>query len=797
MGALALAAVGGGLFILYILRTLPDPSLIQNRQVAQSTKIFDRTGQILLYEIHGEEKRTIIPFEQIPQSVKDATIAVEDVSFYQHKAVDWRGIARAVFVNLRRGGVTQGGSTITQQLAKKAFLSDERTLTRKARELLLAIRLEKTYTKDQILNFYLNQIPYGSNAYGVEAASQTYFNKPVQEVSIAEAALLAALPRAPSYYSPWGSHTQEMFNRTRFIINKMAELGFINEQQKKEALAYNYNFTQPFTGIKAPHFALATQEYLNNQYGEDFVQTAGLRVTTTLDWPLQQLAEKAVEEGVKRNEELYKGTNAALVAQDAATGQILAMVGSRDYFSETIDGKFNVATQGLRQPGSATKPFVYLTAFQKGFTPETMLFDLETEFDATGDPEKSYKPQNFDEEFIGPVNLRNALAQSRNVPAVKTLYLAGIDNFLKLIKKFGVTTLTERSRYGLSLVLGGGEVKLVDLVEAYSVLAQDGVRHNQATILKIEDSKGKVLEQYQDTADQVADAQLVREINEILSDADARRPLFQGSFGLTVYPNQEVALKTGTTNDYRDAWAMGYTPSLVVGVWAGNNDNAPLEKHGGSILAAVPIWNAFLAEALKDRPFESFIEPEPVSVQKPMLNGDYIARYTANNKEYPQIHDILYYIDKNNPLGPLPRFPENDSQFKNWEDPVLEWAKKNVPNFLTNYNQPVPDEALLPAGGPVTLPTGLTIAWHTPVNGSFIISNQVAIDADVAAPAGIAKIEAYFNGKIIGHYPLPLPKTYFFKTFLTVNNAELQNVLKVVVTDGAGNHNQQEVILYR
>ena len=358
--------IGGGIFTAIISRNLPDPALMENRRVSQSTKIYDRTGQIPLYEIHGEEKRTIIPFAEVPDYVKKATLTIEDANFYNHSAFDWRSILRAFFVNLAKGRIAQGGSTITQQLAKNAFLTPERTVVRKIKELLLAFRLEKKYSKDEIFDLYLNQIPYGANAYGIEAASQTYFKKFAKNLNLAEAALLASLPKAPSYYSPWGAHVDELMNRKDYILKKMSDSGLINEEELKQAKKFQFVFASQITGIKAPHFVIAIQEYLINKYGEDFIRTAGLTVTTTLDWELQQLAEKVVLEGAKRNEELYQGTNAALVAQDAVTGQILALVGSRDYFDKEIDGNFNVATQGLRQPGSAIKPFAYLTAFKKG-----------------------------------------------------------------------------------------------------------------------------------------------------------------------------------------------------------------------------------------------------------------------------------------------------------------------------------------------------------------------------------------------------------------------------------------------
>ena len=698
-GFFLLILMGLAFFILMmaakIAKELPSPEQFADRQINQSTKIYDRTGETLLYEIHGEEKRTIVPFEEIPDFVKQATISVEDREFYSHKAFDWRAIIRALFVNIIKGRVVQGGSTITQQLAKNAFLSPERTYERKLKELILSYWIEQRYSKDEILNLYLNQISYGANAYGIESASRTYFNKSAKDLNLAEAAILAALPKAPSYYSPWGSHKEELEQRKVYILEQMFKSGFIDEEEKERAGNSKIKFSEQNIGlIKAPHFVMMVKEFLVEKYGEEILEKGGLNVITTLDWKFQKAAEQTIEDGAKRNAELYDGRNAALVAQDPKTGQILALVGSKDYLAEPepigcepgktcqFEGNFNVASQALRQPGSAFKPLAYITAFQKGYSPETVVFDLPTEFSTYGNTcpltginffdnnSLCFHPENFDRQFRGPVNLRNALAQSINVPSVKVLYLAGINDSIKTAQNFGITTLTDPSRYGLSLVLGGGEVKLIDLVGAYSVFAQEGVKHRQAFILEVKNSQGKVLEKYLDQATQIIEPQYAKLINNILSDAEARSPLFQNSLNLTVFEGREAALKTGTTNDYRDAWTIGYTPSLIVGVWAGNNNNKPMQKQAGSILAAIPIWHDFMSKVLENYPVEFFNKAEQINQTKPMLNGEYI----FNN----ETHNILYYINKNDPLGPQPSSPETDSQFWNWELPIKNWWQ-NLP----------------------------------------------------------------------------------------------------------------------
>ncbi len=675
-------------------RELPSGDEIINRQIVESTKIYDRTGTVLLYEVGDDKKRTIIPLSEMPQSLKDATIAIEDQRFYTEPAFDWRGIARAAFINLTRGGIVQGGSTITQQLVKKAFLTDEQTPTRKLKELILAVQISKFYTKDKILELYLNEIPYGPTIYGVESASQAFFGKSAKDLTLAESAILAAIPKAPSRYSPWGSHLPDLIKRQHLVLSEMKSSGKISEQEYAQAIAAPLSFMQRGTGVKAPHFVFMVLDELaeyNEIYGGDFLKQGGLRITTTLDWNLQQAAESAVSKGAERNEKLYKGKNAALVAQDPKTGQILALVGSRDYFDTENDGNFNVASQGLRQPGSTLKPFVYMTAFEKGYTPDSLIFDAPTEFstnpdcsavvDFSKDTQSCFHPENFDHVFRGPVPLKKALALSLNVPAVKTLYLAGLRDVITKFQTYGLSTLRDPNQYGLSLVLGGGAVHLTDLVQAYSVLAQEGAKHPQTTILEVKDNKGQIIEHFKENTEIVAQPQYPRVINGILSDSSLRAELFSGSLSLTTIPGYDVALKTGTSNDYRDAWTVGYTPFLVAGVWAGNNNNTPMVRQGSSILAAVPIWNAFMVEAVKQYPAEKFAAAGTLDVpNKPMLNGVYTDGTGA-------IHDVLHYVDKNDPLGAIPTNPSQDPQYSLWETGVSTWLKEHANVLLGGVTQ--------------------------------------------------------------------------------------------------------------
>ncbi len=809
-------AVSAGVVILstvviYFAKTLPSIEEISSRQISQSTKIYDRTGTVLLYEINSGERRTVVPFDQIPQTLKDATVAIEDENFYNEPAFDWKGIARAFLVDITSGSFAQGGSTITQQLARTAFLTLDQTIARKIKELILAIKLNEYYSKDEILGLYLNEVPYGATISGVEEASEAYFGEPVQNINLAQSALLAAIPQAPTYYSPWGSHASDLVKREQLVLQKMYELGKITKPELTAALAYKITFEPQSMGtIKAPHFVMAVEDYLAQKYGENLVSQGGLRVITTLDWNLQQEAEAAVEQGAAQNQALYQGYNAALAAQDPKTGQVLAMVGSRDYFATSslplgctpginckFEPNFNVATQGLRQPGSSLKPFVYLTAFQKGYTPSTTLFDVPTEFStdpacpatpnfADNDPH-CFHPQDFEGTFQGPISMRDALAQSVNVPAVETLYLVGIKNAVQNAYNFGLTTLTSPDSYGLSFVLGGGAVRLADLVEAYSALAEDGVKHNQTMIREVQDPNGNVLESYADQSARVADSQSVRLINDILSDAEARSGLFQNSLNLTVFPGHDVALKTGTSNDYHDAWAMGYTPSLAVGVWAGNNDNTPMQRNGSSILAAVPMWHAFMAQALQSQPIETFTKPDPVNATKPILAGNYLYN--------DQLHTILYYVDRDDPTGPPPANPAADPQFHNWETALLTWAAENLPNF-GNYNHPV---STAPSGTAPAISSIMSdpprVSIITPLVGSFV-ANEVTVSAKITADKAITKITVLWNGLLVRDFSGSFGINYIFNWAFAPQVIGGQNLLEVQAADPSGGLGKADTIVY-
>lgn len=804
--------IAGGAAILVLWKRLPAPEELFNRRVIQSTKIYDHTGAVLLYEIHGEERRTVIPFEEIPEVVKRATVAVEDANFYRHGGIDPRGILRALLADIRQGAIRQGGSTITQQLVKKSFLGDERTITRKFKEAILALALEARFPKDQILGAYLNQIPYGANAYGIEAAAGTYFGKHARELSVAEAALLAALPRAPTYYSPYGPRRADLLARKDYAIARMEELGSLSAEDAKRAREEELWFLPAARDIRAPHFVMYVRDYLIQRYGEEEVEQGGLTVTTTLDWEWQEEAERLVRENAEKNEKLIKARNMALVAMDPRSGEILAMVGSRDYFDVEGEGNFNVAT-ALRQPGSAFKPFVYATAFKKGYTPETVLFDVPTEFNPScsqdglprpgsgARPESCYHPQNYDETFRGPVTLRQAIAQSLNVPSVKVLHLAGVNDSIKTAEDLGITSLTSPERYGLSLVLGGAEVRLLEMVSAYGVFANDGVRNPPIAILRVTAPNGAALEERTENPVLVLDQEIARTINDVLSDNDARVPVFQPRSSL-YFPEVRVAAKTGTTQDYRDAWTIGYTPSVAVGVWAGNNDNAPMQQKGSGVMAAAPTWRAFMEFALqKVRPRE-FAPPDGGGAEKPILRGiwqgsrvvtiDTVSQKLATEYTPPETrravafgdpHDPLHWINRDDPAGPPLEDPRMDGQYENWETAFQAWFQKS-------------GIAIRPLDA---VPTALDDI-HTPEKQPRVAATVAAVDAEqfrvdviVAAVFGVREVAVAAGDRIIASRAKPPPEIQFFIS--AADLAPLPKTLEVRAYDPYGNIGRANVAI--
>lgn len=605
---------GSLILFIYYTKDLPRPEKFAERALVQSTKIYDRTGKVLLYEIYGEEKRTWVPLSEIPEHLKQIIIISEDANFYHHIGIDFKAILRSAWLNLKTGKLVYGGSTLSQQLIRSTFLGMEKTIKRKIREIFLTLELERRYSKDQILEWYLNQIPLGQNTYGVEAASQTYFQKSVSEISIEEAAVLAALIRAPSRLSPYGENKDELLALKNQLLDKMAKTGFLTNVEVKKIKESEISFSKITQPIKAPHFTFLVKSYLDSKYSKELLKEKGLKVYTTIDWHLQELAEKSITEKVERNKK-FRSHNASLVAIDPKTGHILAMVGSRNWFAEPepegcIPGKNclfepypNVTLRG-RQPGSAFKPFVYAVAFKKGYDDEYVVIDEETNFGIWGG--KPYIPRNYDGLFRGPVTLRQALAQSLNIPSVKVLaFLAGLEDSIKMAQNFGFTTLSQPPHYyGLAIVLGGGELKLLDMVSAYGVFATKGLQVPPVFIQKIEDAHGNTIEENKKTPRRILEKDIARLINDILSDNNARAPIFGLTSAMHI-EGYQVAAKTGTTQDFKDGWIVGYTPSIVVGVWVGNNDNTPMWNAPGVVVAG-PIWKTFMQEVLIKFPEKSF-----------------------------------------------------------------------------------------------------------------------------------------------------------------------------------------------
>jgi len=755
----------------WVNHNLPQPDKLFQREIAQSTKIYDRTGKVVLYEIFASEKRTMIDLSEIPQNLIYATIVVEDKDFFQHPGFKLQAIIRSIIIDILQGGKVQGGSTLTQQFVKNAFLTSEKTYIRKIKELLLAYQIEKKFSKKEILQMYFNEIPYGSNAYGIEAASQIYFNKSARNLTLDESALLAAITKATTYYSPYGDNQEKLIQRRNFVLKTMAQEGYINNELLEQAQSINTleKIVLRHENIIAPHFVMYVKKQLIEKYGQRQVEQGGLKVTTSLDANQQDIAEKIIDARSERNKELFQASNAALVSINVPTGEILSWVGSKDFFNQEIDGQVNVVTSN-RQPGSSFKPIVYAAAFEKGLTPETVLFDVETNFGPAG--KKDYIPKNYNEKYYGPVTIRQALAGSLNIPGVKTLYLTGIRNSLNLAQKMGYTTLTDPDRYGLSLVLGGGEVKLLEHTAAFGVFAREGKKIPTICILKVENDQGKILEETNTQfveSQQVMSGQTARQINNILSDNQARSYIFGEKSSLTL-ANRPVAAKTGTTNNSRDAWTIGYTPDLVTGVWVGNNDNQIMTgKADGSTLAA-PIWNEFMQKALANTPVKKFNEPEATQIDKPILNGkipedtivlkiDKASQKLATEltpvsfieeKTFQNYYSILNYVDKNDIQGPTPTNPSLDPQYKRWQEGIAKWLNKNpnqagaVPRDDTFYGAPPTeyDDLHIPANEPF-----LTIL--SPLNGQEISQQILGIEILASSTRGVKEIKCSLDNIIL------------------------------------------------
>jgi 1A family penicillin-binding protein len=607
VGALLVLCVGSGAVLAayaYVAARLPSPEELSIRaSTFESTKIYDRNG-IPLYEVFDPTggRRTEVPLWRVPQHVIDATIATEDPTFYANPGVNPLSILRALYSNLREGTIVSGASTITQQVVKNTFLTPEVTYRRKLKEAILATEITRRYSKDEILEIYLNQNYYGNLAYGIGTAAEVYFNKRVEDLSLAEAAMIVGIPQGPAIYDPYTNLAAAKI-RQSIVLDLMVRRGYLTREEAQAAVAEELEFAPLRIDMKAPHFTVYVREQLEAEFGTELVHRGGLRVYTTLDMRLQEAAQRAIAEQMAALAEL-KASNAALVALNPHNGQILAMVGSADFFDEQIDGQVNVALR-LRQPGSSIKPINYVAALERGWTAATLIMDITTEFPDGANP--PYVPHNHDKLEHGPVLVRGALARSLNIPAVKTLQFVTLPGMLEMAHRLGITSLN-RADYGLSLTLGGGDVTLLEMASAYAAFANGGRAVRPAPILRIEDSEGRLIaEGPSEPGDQVLDPRYAYLISDILSDNEARLPTFGPNNVLEL--SRPAAVKTGTTDDYRDAWTIGYTPDLVAGVWVGNSDGTPMDRIYGS-RGAGPIWHNFMEAALRDTPVHGFAVPD-------------------------------------------------------------------------------------------------------------------------------------------------------------------------------------------
>lgn len=607
LGAILAIAIS----LVIIFKELPSPTKLSSPSLPQSTQIYDRNDK-LLFTVYTQKNQTFVPLSSIPLYIQQATIAIEDKDFYRHGAIDIRGMIRAFIATVFYKDI-QGGSTLTQQLVKNSLLSQEQTITRKGKEIILAFATELIYSKNKILEMYLNQSPYGGTAYGVEAAAQTYFGKHAKDLDLAESALLAGLPESPTTYSPFGARPQLAKARQVEILTAMEKQGYITKKQRDEAIKKEITYRKLSNTIQAPHFVLYVKELLVEKYGQKVVEQGGLKVKTSLDLDIQQFAQNTIASEVAKLKG-YNANNGAAIVTNPATGEILAMVGSKDYFDKDYDGNVNV-TLALRQPGSSIKPINYAVGLIHGYTAATPFVDQPTCFPNPAG-QKAYCPLNYDGRWNGVIQMRYALANSINIPAVKLLKLNGLEAMIATASAMGIHSFTDPDRYGLSLTLGGGEVTMLEMATAYGVFANQGYRVDLHPILKVTDSKGKTVEEYTPPAaaifgKKVLPSSVAFIISQMLADNDARQFAFGPNSALRI-GNLPISVKTGTTNDYRDNWTIGYTPSYVVAAWVGNNDNSAMNGLVSGVTGAAPIWNKIMTSLVKGKSVPMAPKPDTV-----------------------------------------------------------------------------------------------------------------------------------------------------------------------------------------
>jgi len=768
LGGVVCAVIAFFALFAYYSKDLPKPGEIVKRQ-GFSTRMFDRNGKFL-YDLYDDERRTPIKFEQVPEHVKQATIAVEDKDFYNHQGFDARTIVRIPYNLIFRGQVV-GGSTLSQQLIKLVFLTNEKTLPRKLKELILSIQLERTFTKDQILEMYLNEVSYGGGASGIGTAAEMYFDKSISAVTVTEAAILAGLPQRPSAYSPYAGKTDENGQplwklRALGVLRRMREDNYLTDASYQQSISEldTTQFKQAVTNIEAPHFVFYVRNLLEKMYGPEMSERGGLKITTSLDLELQQEAEKIVLEEIQKVEK-FKISNGSAMVTNPRTGEIIAMVGSKDYFSKDIDGQYNVAVDGLRQPGSSIKPLTYLAFLQRGFTPAYMFADVETTF-AANTTDEPYKPKNYDGKFRGPVSLRTSLGSSLNIPAVKAISMVGVPNFLQLAYDMGFTTLEPSpenlKRFGPALTLGGGEVTLIDSVTAYSAFANGGRKVEPVALLKIEDKDGHVLFEHR----QVEGRQVIKPeeaflINNILSDNTARLLAFGANSLLNT--NKPIAVKTGTTNLQKDNWTIGWSQEVMVGVWVGNNDNTSMTQVASGITGASPIWRRIIDAALT-KGYKAPAWEVPANVEE--VEVDAISGYPSHDgfplrKEYvikgtlptvsDPIHTKLKLCRGENKLANEARISSGDFDEKEFiimreDDPVSQDGVNRWQESINAWIGGQTDEKYKAPTEYCGAQGDVSIKLNQPENQRRYDSDKVEVNVEAGADDGIEKIEIWVNG---------------------------------------------------
>lgn len=753
-------------------KDLPRPDRVQ-RVEGLSTIIYDK-NQVSLYDIYEGENRIPIKIEDIPESLKQATIAIEDRDFYKHPGLSTSGIIRSFVKLLLTRDIQGGGSTLTQQLVKNVLLTNEQSLARKVKEIILAVQIERRYSKDEILQMYLNETPYGGPAVGVEAAAQYYFGKKAQDLTFQESVFLAGVPQLPGVYNPLAGRDPTAYIwRTEQVLRRMREDGYITPKAEEDAKAQlaTMSFGKKDQGIKAPHFVAYVREQLVKQFGEELVESGGLRVTTTLDWTLQEKTQQIVKEEVDKLKSL-RVSNGAAVILSPKTGEILSMVGSKDYHATDSGGyQFNVVTQGLRQPGSAIKPIAYAAALQRGYTPATVIMDVDTKYPSGEANKPEYNPKNYDLKYRGPMTLRNALGNSINTIAVKITALVGVKDILRLAYDMGLSTLeptqTNLSRFGLSIALGGGEVRMIELADAFGVFATEGNRVEPYAITKVEDINGKVLfERRPPQPQRVLSPETAFLISHILSDNTARREVF-GERSLLVVPGKTVAVKTGTTDDKRDNWTVGYTPSVVVATWVGNNDNSPMHPSLASgITGASPIWNKIMKELLKDGKDEPFVKPESViEVEIDALTGGLPVEGQSKRKELflkgtepksisPIIKKVKVSIkDENKLANPIDiaksEFKEKTFYVFTEQDPISTDGKNRWQEGINAWIDSQSDSRYKVPRDTAEASDAITLVIKEPGDKGRINEKKVRVTAEATALKDVQKMEIFLDGTLI------------------------------------------------